>query len=71
VPAVYSQSEIDLMCAAMDIVYGHLAQSGYSHFSRECLAKRILECAADGERDLLRLALCAMDGPIEPAATVH
>jgi hypothetical protein len=70
-PAVYSQSDINLMCAAMDVVYGHLAQRGYSNFSPECIAKRILKCVADGERDLLRLALCATDGPIEPAATVH
>lgn len=70
-PAIYSQSEIDLMCAALDVVYGHLAQRGYSNFSRECIAKLILKCVADGERDLERLALCAMEGPIEPHSTLH
>jgi hypothetical protein len=70
-PAIYSPSDIDLMCNVLDIVYGRLAQRGYGNFSQECIAQRILKCVADGERDLEQLALCAMDGPIEPHSTVH
>jgi hypothetical protein len=70
-PAVYSPFDIELMCNVLDIVYGQLAQRGYGNFSHECIAQRILKCVAGGERDLERLTLCAMDGPIEPAATVH
>jgi hypothetical protein len=71
VPPIYSQADIDLMCAALDLVYGQLAQRGYSNFSRECIAQRILKCVAEGERDLERLALCAMDEPIEPDSRLH
>jgi hypothetical protein len=69
--AVYSPSDIKLMCQVLDLVYGKLAQRGYSNVSREIIAERILKCVADGERDLAILADSAMSEPIEPHSTMH
>jgi len=64
--AVYSPSDIKLMCQVLDVVYGKLAQRGYSDVSRETIAERILKCVADGERDLAILADCAMFERLSP-----
>jgi hypothetical protein len=69
--AVFSQSDIDMMCKAIDIVDGHLAKHGYCNCSREVIASRIVKCAASGERNPHLLALAALSGPIEPEATAH
>jgi hypothetical protein len=69
--AVFSQSDIDIMCKAIDIADGHLAKRGYCNCSREVIASRIVACAAAGERDPARLAQAALTEPIEPEATAH
>jgi hypothetical protein len=69
--AAVSPFDIKLMCQLLDIIYGKLAQRGYSNVSREIIAERILKCVADGERDLAVLADCVMSEPIEPHTTIH
>jgi hypothetical protein len=62
----YSQSDIDTMCSALDIVLGRLAERGFRNFSREHFARLVIECASPGDRDPVRLADAVLSDLIEP-----
>jgi hypothetical protein len=70
--SAFGQPEIDIMCRALDIIFGELAEHGYSNFSRDIIAARVIACARAGERDPGRMAAWTLGAPIEPAnATYH
>jgi hypothetical protein len=51
------------MAHALDCVCAELDRTGKTHYSREVIARRILNFAASGKRDIDSLVRAVLDGP--------
>ena len=65
----FSQHDIDMIRAALDLVERHLEKQGHINYSQEIIAARVVACATAGERDPARLALAVLLGDQPPAMT--